>query len=1049
MHQSPIAIIAMLGVLKAGGAFCAMDVSYPDDRLAEMISDTQASIVVASSTQTNRLSTITSVPVVDLSDSLVSKLSIGNGPQSEAANHSTCSPASLMYAIFTSGSTGRPKGVMIEHAAWLTSALTYGADQGISHQSRVLQFASYAFDMSLMEIFTTLILGGCVCVPADEDRYSIGSIQQFVNTSNVNTLMLTPSYAKLLDPVAMPGVRALVTGGEAVPRSLLERWNPHVDTYIAYGPTEASIQAAGVRLPRGTCTEDIPSGLIGRPTGCQVWIVSEDDHSVLVNPGQVGELLIGGRTLARGYLGDEAKTNAAFVHVTFAGHTGNRRVYKTGDLVREDGEGNLVFVGRKDTQIKMQGQRFEISEIESRLASALPAGVKCCVEKVESKSCLVAFVSTSMETASAVSSHTASASAVCWEKVDDTLRLSLAVRDELSRCLPAPMIPSLYIPVTTIPLTSSHKIDRKVLRQLVEDLSADEISVLRRREQKQTEADSDINGTLTANESTLRDLWALVLDINKDTIQPGDSFIQLGGDSVACIRLISAARGRGILLTSAVVLGTPILREQAQKMHTSVASDKDKSNGQYPQPFSLLDPEQTNEIRATAGFLCKVAVEDIEDIFPMSIPQMRWYGKTLTKPDAWIDQYHFQLKAGVDVERFKTALCSVVEAADLLRARVVVTRDRKLFQAVLKHRQPEIVSLHEDSLEPFLKRDLQNPMGPGQPLSRYTLLESSDEHNEKRTTFIWTIHHAIYDGYSLPMLVQAIEDSYNSGNASSFTPFSIYVTPPSKQAIINGTAFWKKYLQESPGLSWTNFPPALPDDTGKNSLPSTARLQRKLDLASISVSKQAEPSSVSPQSTITTANMIRVAYALTLLLSCPRENNTSRPTTALFLESLSGRNASVPGVDRLTGPTLVNVPTRIHIPLDSDMPHVLATEQAWLVERMAHENFPLPLLLSLAPAPLELRNVLMIEDRSAFSINGSGRGILENGTEVLKLEETEELPMIFRCMIDKRVSIEVDIRYDQLVVPADTMEGFLELFVKNFKEIWLANEQQQHAVALY
>lgn len=1019
----------MLGVLKAGGAFCSLDISHPDDRLAEMISDTKAPILLASPAQATRLMAISPIPVLELSEDLISKLDLTTEPHPRpSSSHSNASPANLMYAIFTSGSTGRPKGVMTEHAAWLTSALAYGPDQGISHSSRVLQFASYAFDMSLMEIFTTLVFGGCVCVPADEDRFNIDNIHQFVNACAVNTLMLTPSYAKLLDPVVMPGVKTLITGGEAVPRSLLERWNPHVETYIAYGPTEASIQAAGAKFQRKSCLDVIPSGWIGQPTGCKAWVVHEDDDGTLVAPGQVGELLIGGHTLARGYLGDDAKKNAAFAHVAFSGHDSSRRVFRTGDLVREDEQGNLIFVGRKDTQIKVQGQRFEVSEIETRLSSLLPPGSKCCVEKVDSESGLAAFISTSIG-AVLEGKHGTAATKICWEMVDDTVRLASGIREELAKVLPMPMVPSLYIPVTTIPLTTSHKVDRKELRRLVQGLSYDETRTLRRGEQMQT--DDGEAGTLTTNESTLRDMWALILDISVDTIKLGDNFIQLGGDSVACIRLISAARSRGLRLTSTVVLGTPILREQAQKIQTSAESSDQGYSETTVQPFSLLDPGRVDEVRAVAGGVCKVSMEEIEDVLPMSIAQMRWYGKTLVSPEAWIDQYHFQLPSDVDLHRFKQALYSAVEAADLLRARAVVTRDRKLFQAILKYRRPDIVSLDNVSLESFLQRDLQNSMGPGEPLSRYTLLQSANDSNKTTTMFIWTIHHAIYDGYSLPMLLQVIEEFYLGGNPTPLTPFSHYLKPPSGQAIVEGTAFWKRYLQETADLSWTKFP-VMPDPAPEEYAPSMARIQRRLDFASVS---KHVSSLNSTRSNITTANLIRVAYALALLRSASSQNDTHRPTTALFIETLSGRNAAIPGIDRITGPTMINIPTRIRVPLDSDLSQVLATEQACLADRMAHENFPLPLLLPLAPAPLELRNVLMIEDAAAFSIRGSGGGLFGRGTEVLKLDETEQLPMIFRCMIDGRENIEMDMRFDQRIVSVKTMDEFLERFVEIFKEL--------------
>ncbi|CAJ2511765.1 Uu.00g073900.m01.CDS01 [Anthostomella pinea] len=998
--KSATTIIAMLAVLKAGGAFTALDISHPDERLSEIIKSTKASVLLASPAQASRFSGIPGLSVIEVSNDMLASLT---APQEPPAARLDASPENLMYVIFTSGSTGRPKGVMIEHRAWLNSALAYGSDQGLSPQSRVLQFASYAFDMSLMEIFTTLIFGGCVCVPADEDRF--GKIEDFVNKTGVNTLMLTPSYAKLLDPATMPSVHTFITGGEAVPSDLLEKWNLLVEVYIAYGPTEASIQAAGAKLEIGSSVA--PSGLVGHSTGCNLWIVSEENHDELVSQGETGELLIEGHTLARGYLDDEEKTNAAFVDVQVGSNT--RRMFKTGDLVRQMADGNIVFVGRKDTQVKVQGQRFELTEIEARLAPILPPGSKVCVDKVESpaspsQAFLVAFVSTSMKLSDDEQSE------ICWRHVEETREQVPEIMASLAKVLHAPMIPSVYVPVTFIPLTTSHKTDRKSLRGLVERLSFNDLEKLR----KPNETGGETR-TLSSSELTLRELWALVLNRRPETIGPDDNFIQLGGDSVTSIKLISVARNQGITLTSATVLSTPVLSEQAQKLSMSNGSGQQKSI----QPFGLLEG-RADELRGTAVAICRLPPENIEDVLPMTLSQMRWYGKTLVKPTAWLDQYHFTLPEDVDLARFNSALNSAIQAAELLRARVIATSDRKLFQTIAKHHPVEVVEV-QDSLEAYLSRDLETPMGLGAPLSRYAHVKTPDS----AKVFVWTIHHAIYDGYSLPMLLQFIEDSYQGLKPASFTPFSHYLQGPSEDELVEGEAFWKQYLSET---SWTKFP-ALPPP-GEKSAPSMDRLLRTFSL----ISREQPDSTAEGTASITTANVIRVAYAATL-----SHYAEAQDTPVLFLESLGGRNSTLAGIDRVAGPTLLTIPTRLHLASSKSCGEVLSEAQTSLVARMKYENFPLLRLLPLAPA-LELRNVLMIEDE-AFLINGAGEGLFGRGNEELKLDETEGLPMIFRCTIH-RGAVDVDIRYDEQVLTRAEVEALLETFRRVFEELWLGDRSR-------
>ncbi|KAL7951327.1 hypothetical protein V8C42DRAFT_303750 [Trichoderma barbatum] len=992
-EKSAITIIAMVAVLKAGCAFTALDLSHPTKRLLEIIEDTNAPVLLLSAEQAVRLGGIVGVPTIELSNIVFSGLS--TAPKASTAP-ADISPGNPMYTIFTSGSTGRPKGVMIEHGAWLTSALAYGSDQELNSSSRVLQFASYAFDMSLMEIFTTLIFGGCVCVPAEEDRY--GRIQEFVNKTGINTLMLTPSYAKLLDPTSMPGVKMLITGGEAVPSDLIELWNLHVKVYIAYGPTEASIQAAGAKLEIGATV--VPSGLIGRATGCNLWVVKEDNHNELVLKGEIGELVIEGNTLARGYLNDQAKTASSFVDMSIGQDT--RRVFKTGDLVRQTEAGDIMFVGRKDTQIKMQGQRFELAEIEARLAPALPVGSKFCVDKADNShfhngGVLVAFFSDSTKVS------TDEKSEISWSQVETTLEKSLEIMMNLETVLPKPMIPSLYIPVSFIPLTTSHKTDRSALKELIRSLSSGEVQKLRRPDRSHGESRA-----LSIEEWTLRDLWAFALNLDPESIRPDDHFIQLGGDSVTSIKLIAAARNRGITLTSAAVLSEPVLCEQARLAFSSVGKHEEGI-----QPFGLLEG-RSHELRATAAAICRVSVEEVEDVLPMTISQMRWYGKTLVKPDAWIDQYHFQLPNDVDLVRFSLALNSVVEATDLLRARVLATRDKKLFQAIIKF-HPIQVSNSSDALEAYLSRDLETPMGLGAPLSRFAVLHNA--HFAK--VFVWTIHHAIYDGYSLPMLLQTIQDFYHGLKPAPFTPFNRYLQGLEEKDLVEGEIFWKEYLLQA---SWTKFPVLPPPE--EKSLPQMSRLLRTLRV----VSRQAQLGNFESIQSATMANVIRVAYAATL-----SHYSADRPSSVLFLESLGGRNSSLEGIDRVAGPTLLTIPTRLELTGTKSCRDIVLEAQTSLVDRMKFESFPLLRLLPLAPA-LELRNVLMMENE-AFLINGDGSDLFGRGKEELKLDETEGLPMIFRCTI-LQSQLDVDIRYDSTIIADKEVEDFLKTFEKLFRELW-------------
>lgn len=996
--QSASTIISMIAILKAGCAFTALDVSHPTQRLLEIIEDVKAPVLLLSTEQIPRFKDMNGLPIIELSNNMFFGLESVNGLYATPVNASS---SDLMYAIFTSGSTGRAKGVMIEHGAWLTAAFAYGEDQELSSSSRVLQFASYAFDMSLMEIFTTLIFGGCVCVPTEDDRFN--GIDKFVNEVGVNTLMLTPSYAKLLDPTTMPAVQMLVTGGEAVPSDLIELWSPYVKIYIAYGPTEASIQSSGVRLDIGSAA--VPSGLLGRPTGCNLWIVHEDNHNELVLQGQIGELVIEGNTLARGYLGDDQKTAAAFVDMCIG--SGARRVFKTGDLVRQTDSGDIVFVGRKDTQAKVHGQRLELTEIEARLAPALAAGLKACIEKAESPhfsdgGAIVVFLSETMQPSGHANPE------ICWDRVETTLEMAVGLQAHLETVLPKSMVPSLYVPITFIPLTTSHKTNRLILRKLIQPLAFDELQKLRQADNTATKYRE-----LSAEELALRELWATVLNLDTQAIGPDDNFIQLGGDSVASIKLIAVARNRGITLTSALILSNPVLCVQAR---LAIDSGRECLE-QDIRPFEMLK-SRANELRGTAAALCKLPIDEIEDVLPMTNSQMRWYGKTLVTPTALIDQYHFRLPSDVDLERFITALNSVVKATELLRARIIATGDKELFQAIIKFHVVEIIHFN-DTLEAYLSEDLDTPMGLTAALSRYAIVHRAN--SEK--VFVWTIHHAIYDGYSLPLLLQAIRDSYHGHELVSFTPFSRYLKGIGDQDLSEGEAFWTHYLLKA---AWTDFP-------SLSSQEKSSAMDRVLASLKIA-SRQMQTRNTQVSRSVTITNVIRVAYGATL-----SHFSTDRAGSVLFLESLSGRNLSLAGIDRVAGPTFLTIPTKLDLPHEKSCGEILLDAQISLTDRIKFENFPLQRLLALAP-PLELRSILLIESE-AFLINETGHDLFGRGKEEVKLEETEGLPMIFRCAA-LQDEIRIDIRYDNSVIDSSRIEDFLKTFKGLVESLWNGDGSQ-------
>ncbi|ODA82522.1 hypothetical protein RJ55_01029 [Drechmeria coniospora] len=356
--------VAMLGVSKAGATFVLLDSSLPECRLRSMTRQVKAEVMVSA------------LPKEALGQRLVSRVVTLGSHVLEALYEQpigvlpVSDPSSTMYVAFTSGSTGTPKGALISHQN-LASAL-YHQEVGLrrTKSSRVYDFSSYGFDVSICNVFTTLAAGGCFCVPNEHDRRN--NLAQSIASCDANAIDLTPSVARLLSPELVPGLETIIFGGEALHVKDVNPWWGKLQIVNLYGPCECTPNSSINYNP--TSAED--STHMGKGLGLVTWIVDADDHDTLLPLGNVGELLLEGPLVGLGYLDEPGLTAAAFIRDPAwllqgaPGCPGRQgRLYKTGDLVRYGDDGNLVFVGRKDSQVKIRGQRVELGEIEHVLRS--------------------------------------------------------------------------------------------------------------------------------------------------------------------------------------------------------------------------------------------------------------------------------------------------------------------------------------------------------------------------------------------------------------------------------------------------------------------------------------------------------------------------------------------------------------------------------------------------------------------------------------------------------------------------------------------------------
>ncbi|KAL8946733.1 MAG: hypothetical protein Q9222_006910 [Ikaeria aurantiellina] len=403
---------------------------------------------------------------------------------------------------------------------------------------------------------------------------------------------LTPSVANLIEPSAVPTLKVLVCGGEAMSKENVLKWADSLSLVNGYGPTEASV----ISIVNTNTSRDKDSSSIGYAhDNGYAWIAEIEDHNRLAPLGCVGELLLGGPILAREYLHDEVKTNAAFIETPdwLASVSGDvvmyPRIYKTGDLVKYAENGSITFLGRKDNQIKLNGNRIELGEIEHKfeLHQNIRHAVAIVPKAGFGKKLLVVVLSLS----AMCSESQASAAKECrllqrTSRVQEAQVQLKEVREFVSDRLPAYMMPAMCIAVEAIPLLVSGKLDRKQVERWIEELDDDQY-----KQSTANDTETQDKAPITETVQQLREVWAIVFNKSADEIDPSKSFMSQGGDSLISMSIIGRCRKIGVVLSLQEILQSKSLFQLANLVesrgHTSKDSQKLSLQEKLDEPFDL------------------------------------------------------------------------------------------------------------------------------------------------------------------------------------------------------------------------------------------------------------------------------------------------------------------------------------------------------------------------------------------------------------------------------------------------------------------------------
>ena len=611
--------------------------------------------------------------------------------------------------------------------------------------------------------------------------------------------------------------------------------------------------------------------------------MNENDCTRLAPIGVVGELLIEGPLLARGYLKDPDKTYISFIEdplrlVQLRKKSG-LRLYRTGDLARWDTDGTIIFVGRKDSQVKLRGQRIEAGDVEHHLRKCLPAGITVCVSVITpagqgQSPKLVAFVGVGHKV------HNESSQALTNMSVEEKgfrLPLLQGLKERLSYSLPAYMVPSYYIPLTYMPLTVSGKINRKLLSEVGSSLTISgilELSTTNQGISDHTVSDHEIK--TNTRERRIIEIWKKILHCEDQTIGPQDNFFKLGGDSINVMQLVKAAKDMGIGLNKFKIFQHPTVAGMS-----AVAS---QTTSDPPDVKVLPAQLQDSRIATRTGGLTKDLFcpsldpkqDEIEDI--ADAPDMQAYMVVcgLLKTRGYINYFAFDLTGQVDADRLEQACRSLVQRHSALRT-VFGLRAGRVLQIVLKSMNVKFIRTAdcprtETLLAELCEADKACGAQLGDKIVRFMLVSRGlHEH-----VLIMRMSHAQFDGTSLGLIYRDLKLAYQGGvlpAGPSFVDVSRAIQQANDE---EAETFWRRLLAKSSMTSVV-----------KHSRTCFANIIN--DRATIQIPWQ----SVQCHG-MTLATIVKAAWAIVLA-------ELSASKDVVFGYAVTGRNLPMDGIDRVVG----------------------------------------------------------------------------------------------------------------------------------------------------
>ncbi len=698
MPRSPRITKSILSVWKAGSAYVPIGIELPDDNLLQIIENSNLNAIITDDevvlAQLSRLNI--STPIINLNTIQKTLESI-----SAEAVSVTIQPNDLAYVIYTSGSTGIPKGVMIEHIGMLNHMGAKIHEIGIDSESIISQNAPHTFDISIWQMFVSLMTGGQCIIYDNDDIVDVEKFSTSIEKDQITVLELVPSY--LLEMLHyIEGERNTITlqlnniilNAETLTKSMVKRWlalYPNIPIINTYGATEVSDDTSHYFMESVPENYSVPVMTVPIQH-FEVHIVNEKMQQVPI--GVKGEILLVGPCVGRGYFNDDEKTKKAFLQGPIEGLTSQKRIYKTGDSGRFNADGTMEFMGRNDNQVKILGHRIELDSIEN-IATEIEG-----IKNVKA----VAFIEKQM---------------IVLYYMSETEISKELINNKLAAKLPKYMLPAAYMHMQRFPLTKNGKIDKKALPIPENDNG---------------ESSSEFIAPVTELEKQVAEIWKKVLEVN--TVGINDIFFDLGGHSLKVMRL----------------------KNEYQKIfNIKIELRQLFENPQLASHCTII------EASSRASFVTIEPVE-IQENYPLSNAQQRLWVLSQFQEGSAAYNIPYTVPIQIeDLELFKKAIYAVVDRHEVLRTifkenaageirQWIVTQNNLNFQIEYKEVTDQAAVEQFIAADSFIPFDLENG-----PLIRATLLKTSTDNY----TFYFNMHHIISDGWSMEVLAKDVFAYYD------------------------------------------------------------------------------------------------------------------------------------------------------------------------------------------------------------------------------------------------------------------------------------------------